>query len=115
MLFPHFINMSSVFLFDFSIMHTSLLLLFFSFSINANQHLIFIFEHEQKKLTHPSLYEITDDDGMFFFFADQNECQVNNGGCSHRCVDLRMGFHCDCPDNMRLVGDSQCEGERQPA
>ncbi|XP_051232632.1 low-density lipoprotein receptor-related protein 8 [Dicentrarchus labrax] len=41
--------------------------------------------------------------------CDQNECQVNNGGCSHRCVDLPMGYLCDCPDNMRLVGDSQCE------
>ncbi|KAM9358381.1 low-density lipoprotein receptor-related protein 8-like [Symphorus nematophorus] len=41
--------------------------------------------------------------------CDQNECQVNNGGCSHRCEDLPMGFICDCPNNMRLVGDSQCE------
>ncbi|XP_068445967.1 low-density lipoprotein receptor-related protein 8-like [Clinocottus analis] len=41
--------------------------------------------------------------------CDQNECRVNNGGCSHQCVDLPLGFHCDCPDNMRLVGDSQCE------
>ncbi|XP_074490741.1 low-density lipoprotein receptor-related protein 8-like isoform X1 [Sebastes fasciatus] len=48
-------------------------------------------------------------DGSDEVNCDQNECQVNNGGCSHRCVDLRMGFHCDCPDNMRLVGDSQCE------
>ncbi|XP_054459186.1 low-density lipoprotein receptor-related protein 8-like [Anoplopoma fimbria] len=42
-------------------------------------------------------------------YKNQNECQVNNGGCSHRCVDQLLGFHCDCPDNMRLVGDSQCE------
>ncbi|XP_034387287.1 low-density lipoprotein receptor 2-like [Cyclopterus lumpus] len=41
--------------------------------------------------------------------CDQNECLVNNGGCSHRCVDQPLGFHCDCPNNMRLVGDSQCE------
>ncbi|KAM3619928.1 uncharacterized protein V6R79_015960 [Siganus canaliculatus] len=39
----------------------------------------------------------------------QDECKVNNGGCSHRCVDLPMGFFCTCPDNMRLVGNSQCE------
>lgn len=44
-------------------------------------------------------------------FADQDECQVNNGGCSHQCEDQPMGFFCDCPDNMRLVRDSQCEGE----
>ncbi|KAF3835250.1 hypothetical protein F7725_027808 [Dissostichus mawsoni] len=39
----------------------------------------------------------------------QNECLVDNGGCSHRCVDQPMGFLCDCPSNMKLVGDSQCE------
>ncbi|XP_047443986.1 low-density lipoprotein receptor-related protein 8-like [Mugil cephalus] len=41
--------------------------------------------------------------------CDQNECQVNNGGCSHHCEDLPMGFLCKCPDNMRLVEDSRCE------
>ncbi|XP_070688328.1 low-density lipoprotein receptor-like [Pempheris klunzingeri] len=41
--------------------------------------------------------------------CDQNECLVNNGGCSHRCVDQPMGFLCDCPDDMKLVGDIQCE------
>ncbi|XP_061539725.1 low-density lipoprotein receptor-related protein 8-like isoform X3 [Phycodurus eques] len=41
--------------------------------------------------------------------CEQNECLVNNGGCSHHCVDTGMGFHCDCPDHMRLVGNSHCE------
>ncbi|XP_041862489.1 low-density lipoprotein receptor-related protein 8-like [Melanotaenia boesemani] len=41
--------------------------------------------------------------------CDQDECQVNNGGCSHYCVDQKMGFFCHCPDNMKLVDDSQCE------
>ncbi|XP_036833869.1 low-density lipoprotein receptor-related protein 8 isoform X3 [Oncorhynchus mykiss] len=41
--------------------------------------------------------------------CDQNECLVNNGGCSHLCVDQPMGFLCDCPAGMRLVHDSQCE------
>lgn len=52
-------------------------------------------------------------DDARFVPADQNECQVENGGCSHECVDQAMGFHCQCPDNMRLVGDTQCEGEWQ--
>ncbi|XP_061884070.1 low-density lipoprotein receptor-related protein 8-like [Entelurus aequoreus] len=41
--------------------------------------------------------------------CEQNECLVNNGGCSHRCVDTRMGFHCECPDHTRLVGNNHCE------
>ncbi|XP_029939944.1 low-density lipoprotein receptor-related protein 8-like [Salarias fasciatus] len=41
--------------------------------------------------------------------CDQNECHVNNGGCSHLCLDQPMGFLCSCPDNMRLVDDTQCE------
>ncbi|XP_029562547.1 very low-density lipoprotein receptor isoform X1 [Salmo trutta] len=41
--------------------------------------------------------------------CDQNECLVNNGGCSHLCVDQPMGFLCDCPAGMRLLHDSQCE------
>ncbi|TKS74382.1 Potassium voltage-gated channel subfamily V member 2 [Collichthys lucidus] len=39
----------------------------------------------------------------------QNECEVNNGGCSHECFDLPMGFLCICPDNMRQVDDTHCE------
>ena len=48
---------------------------------------------------------------MFFRPADQDECAVTNGGCSHECVDLPLGFMCVCPSGMRLLGESQCEGE----
>nr|XP_057930105.1 low-density lipoprotein receptor-like isoform X2 [Doryrhamphus excisus] len=41
--------------------------------------------------------------------CEQNECLLNNGGCSHRCVDTGMGFHCECPDRMKLVGNTHCE------
>ncbi|KAG7282804.1 hypothetical protein CRUP_012193 [Coryphaenoides rupestris] len=41
--------------------------------------------------------------------VDQDECAVANGGCSHQCVDLPLGFMCQCPSGMRLLGDSQCE------
>lgn len=41
--------------------------------------------------------------------CDVNECLVNNGGCPYVCVDEPHGFHCECPNNTRLVGDSHCE------
>ncbi|KAK7889832.1 hypothetical protein WMY93_025392 [Mugilogobius chulae] len=41
--------------------------------------------------------------------CDVNECLFDNGGCPYVCVDEPQGFHCDCPNNTRLVGDSQCE------
>eukprot|EP00066_Takifugu_rubripes_P024057 XP_011613323.1 PREDICTED: very low-density lipoprotein receptor-like [Takifugu rubripes] len=48
-------------------------------------------------------------DGSDEVNCDQNECAVNNGGCSHHCKDLRMGFICECPRDMVLVGEYQCE------
>lgn len=59
----------------------------------------------------PCLLLVTN--GVVFPLAVQNECQVNNGGCSHQCKDMEMGFYCDCPENMKLIGDSQCEGEQR--
>ncbi|XP_043103911.1 low-density lipoprotein receptor-related protein 8-like isoform X2 [Puntigrus tetrazona] len=41
--------------------------------------------------------------------CDDNECEINNGGCSHRCIDLPLGFMCDCPSEMRLVLDTHCQ------
>ncbi|KAK7136165.1 hypothetical protein R3I94_014727 [Phoxinus phoxinus] len=41
--------------------------------------------------------------------CDQNECEIDNGGCSHMCIDLPFGFMCDCPSGMRLVTDTHCE------
>ncbi|GIY30666.1 low-density lipoprotein receptor [Caerostris darwini] len=38
-----------------------------------------------------------------------NECNINNGGCSQKCVDDVIGFHCDCFSGYKLLGNQTCE------
>jgi len=39
--------------------------------------------------------------------AEVNECQTDNGGCSHTCINTLRSFYCECPDHFYLSDNNR--------
>ncbi|KAK0079342.1 hypothetical protein PV325_001381 [Microctonus aethiopoides] len=38
-----------------------------------------------------------------------NECLKNNGGCTQVCIDMPIGYRCDCRPGYRLIDNRTCD------
>ena len=47
-----------------------------------------------------------------WLFLDVNECDTDNGGCDHTCVNNEGSFRCECDDGHTLGDDKKsCLGK----
>ena len=46
------------------------------------------------------------------FIADVNECDLNNGGCDHSCINTVGSYYCECSDGQTLVNSTLCTGNK---
>ena len=47
---------------------------------------------------------------LYILYADVNECEQYNGGCSHNCTNTVGSFYCKCPAGFQLNKKGICEG-----
>ena len=46
------------------------------------------------------------------FITDNNECSVDNGGCTFECLQTPQGAVCVCPVGQQLNGTKLCVGKQ---
>lgn len=57
----------------------------------------------------PHMVVLVDSDASVFH-SDIDECLVDNGGCSHTCVNSNGGFSCTCPTGFAYINETDCSG-----
>ena len=46
----------------------------------------------------------------YSFFADINECSIDNGRCQQECVNLQGSYSCECKAGFQRSGMKNCTG-----
>ena len=41
---------------------------------------------------------------------DINECEENNGDCSHECANKEGSYECVCPPGFKIFNYTECVG-----
>ena len=49
---------------------------------------------------------------LLVLYTDEDECAVNNGNCTHQCVNTPSSFMCACNEGFSLASDGKtCNGK----
>ena len=52
---------------------------------------------------------------MYYIYTDNDECQVDNGGCPQSCNNTPGSYHCQCWNGYKMDNDSNCTGKSLPS
>ena len=72
-------------------------------SIAISRHVVVSMERTNSNLK-PLL------NGLHHSFTDINECDSNNGGCEHNCINSDGSYTCTCDNGYDVVNFTNCSG-----